>query len=308
MSAAPRAIVDAHHHLWDLSVCRYPWLLERGVRRFFGDPTPIQRNYLVEELKSDASGYELLGSVHVQVGVAAGDEHKESAWLQQTGDAQGFPSAIVAYCDLSAADAVRQLEAHKQYSRVRGIRQILGRSIAEDAVTGSGGLIDDPRWRDNLGAVADLGLSFDLQLIPPQALRVAQVLADVPNLPVAICHAGSPSEHTPAGQRQWAEGMRALADLPNVHCKISGFGMFNHAWTVASVRPYIEHCIDLFSASRSMFGSNFPVDKLYRSYQGLWAAYEQIAGELAASEQRLIFADTAARFYRLALPIANSGG
>ena len=35
--------LDAHHHLWDLSAVSYPWLEARGVRRFFGDPTPIQR-------------------------------------------------------------------------------------------------------------------------------------------------------------------------------------------------------------------------------------------------------------------------
>ncbi len=46
--------IDAHHHLWDLSAVSYPWLEARGVRRFFGDPTPIQRDYLVGEFRSDA--------------------------------------------------------------------------------------------------------------------------------------------------------------------------------------------------------------------------------------------------------------
>ncbi|MEC7475842.1 MAG: amidohydrolase, partial [Pseudomonadota bacterium] len=38
-------MIDAHHHLWDLSACHYPWLMEKGVKRFFGDPAPIQKNY-----------------------------------------------------------------------------------------------------------------------------------------------------------------------------------------------------------------------------------------------------------------------
>ena len=67
-------IVDAHHHLWDLDAVRYPWLMARGVRRFFGDPTPIQKNYLVSDLRADADDYVIDASVHVQVGVAPGDE------------------------------------------------------------------------------------------------------------------------------------------------------------------------------------------------------------------------------------------
>ena len=97
-----RRIVDAHHHLWDLDACHYPWLTARGVTRFFGDPTPIQKDYLVADLRDDAADYELAASVHVQVGVAPGDELKETAWLQETGDDTGLPSAIVAYCELDS--------------------------------------------------------------------------------------------------------------------------------------------------------------------------------------------------------------
>ena len=60
-----RRIIDAHHHLWYLNACHYPWLMDRGVERFFGDPTPIQKNYLVGDFRDDASDYELAASVHV---------------------------------------------------------------------------------------------------------------------------------------------------------------------------------------------------------------------------------------------------
>ena len=97
-----RQVIDAHHHLWDLDACHYPWLMERGVMRFFGDPTPIQRNYLAQELQHDAADFDLLGSVHVQVGVAPGDELRETEWLSNVADADGLPTAVVAFCDLSA--------------------------------------------------------------------------------------------------------------------------------------------------------------------------------------------------------------
>ena len=75
MSTTPvRRIVDAHHHLWDLEACDYPWLMAKGVTRFFGDPTPIQKNYLVSDLRRDAHHYQVDASVHIQVGVAPGRE------------------------------------------------------------------------------------------------------------------------------------------------------------------------------------------------------------------------------------------
>ena len=296
MSSA-RKIVDAHHHLWDLDACNYPWLMAKGVRRFFGDPTPIQKNYLVQDLRADARDYELDASVHIQVGVAPGDEVSETAWLQETADTSGLPSAIVAYCDLERADAPSVVAAHMQYTRLRGLRQIIGRSDEEDARTGSGGLIDDPIWLDNLEMLGELGLSFDLQLTPGQVPRVAEVLADIPSTPVALCHSGSPWDQSEAGLESWRNGLRQLASLPNVYCKISGLGMFNHDWDVDSIRPIVESCIEIFGADRTMFGSNFPVDKLHAGYTKIWRAYEEITSELSDEEQQQLFGGTARRFY-----------
>lgn len=295
-----RRIVDAHHHLWDLDACLYPWLMARGVTRFFGDPTPIQKNYLVADLRDDAADYELAGSVHVQVGVASGDELRETVWLQQTGEDTGLPSAIVAACELDAPEAPKQLAAQLQYSRLRGVRQIIGRSDAEDALTGSYALLDNPVWREHLALLGELGLSFDLQLTPRQVPRVAEVLAEVPNTDIALCHCGSPWDQTESGLQSWREGLRLLASLPNVYCKISGLGMFDHGWTADSIRPMVEACIAIFGAERSMFGSNFPVDKLHASYRRIWQAYEQISAGLSQQEQQLLFGDTARNFYRIA--------
>ncbi len=294
-----RQIIDAHHHLWDLDACHYPWLMEKDVVRFFGDPAPIQKNYLVADLLQDAANFELVASVHVQVGVADGEELRETEWLEVTASEQGRPSAIVAYCDLAAEDAQPVLERHARASRLRGIRQIVGRSEEEDAVTGSGALLDDPLWRENLASLEQRGLSFDLQLIPPQLPKAAEVLEDLPDLRVALCHCGSPWDQSAEGLRQWRQGLKRLARLPNVCCKISGLSMFNHDWTVDGLRPIIESCVDIFSPARCMFGSNFPVDKLHKSWNDVWYAYEAIAEQYSAEEQGHLFRATAAGFYRL---------
>lgn len=299
MTNGKRRIVDAHHHLWDLGACHYPWLMEQGVVRFFGDPAPIQKNYLAAELRDDAAAYELAGSVHVQVGVASGDELKESQWLEATAAESGLPSAIVAFCDLSSDDAADVLDRQREFGLVRGIRQIVGRSAKEDAVTGSNALMESSKWLKNLGSLRDRDLSFDLQLIPAQVERAAAVFQSLPGLRVALCHCGSPWDQTASGLRQWRQGLRSLASLPDMFCKISGLSMFNHHWTADELRPIVEATIEIFGPERCMFGSNFPVDKLHKSYDEIWNAYEEISGQYSADEQEQLFAGTTEGFYQL---------
>lgn len=294
-----RSIIDAHHHLWDLNACHYPWLMEKGTVRFFGDPAPIQRNYLVPELRQDAACFDLAGSVHVQAGVVAGDEVRETRWLEAVAEEQGLPSVIVAYCDLSADNAQQVLDEHAKTSRLRAVRQIIGRSAEEDAATGSDALLDNPLWRENLGSLRERQLSFDLQLIPQQMGKIAAILESMPGLKVALCHCGSPWDQSEQGLKSWRAGLQRLAQSADVHCKISGLSMFDHDWDVEDLRPIIESCIEIFGPDRCMFGSNFPVDKLHKTYDDIWRAYLAIACQYSDEEQARLFRGTAAEFYRL---------
>src|SRR6187551_3644597 len=67
MPSAPRRIIDAHHHLWDLDRIYYPWLTDEIVPDFlFGDYARIRRNYLPDDLRRDARNWNLRMSVHVE--------------------------------------------------------------------------------------------------------------------------------------------------------------------------------------------------------------------------------------------------
>jgi predicted TIM-barrel fold metal-dependent hydrolase len=288
--------IDAHHHLWDLGACHYPWLMAKGEKRFFGDPTPIQRNYRVEDFLTESVTYVPAKSVHIQVGVAPGEEVRESRWLQSQSP---LPSALVAACDLTAQDLDEQLDAHAGCDRFRGVRQIIGRHANEDRKHGSDALLDDPAFFAGLRTLAARGNRFDLQMIPPQMDRVIALLKQVPQLPVALCHCGSPWDQSAQGLAHWRRGLKALSALPNVVCKVSGLGMFNHDWTEADLRPLVLQVIDIFTPQRVMFGSNFPVDKLYNSYDALWDAYRGICAPFTNSERHQMFYQTAADFYAI---------
>ena len=288
-------MIDAHHHLWDLQAVHYPWLMAKGVERFFGDPTPIQRDYLIEEFQKDARSMGFAASVHIQVG--AEDAWAEAKWIQDVADANpDWPIAQVVFCDLTAVDLDSQLDRFQTLPTVRGVRQIIGRAPGEDMVTGTNDLLQSDSFKDGMAEVGQRGLSFDLQLIPELIEATAKMLARVPDTKIALCHAGSPHDRSVSGLTRWAQQLESLSALPQVRCKLSGLGMFKHAWKEADFRPIIETCLDQFGATRCMFGSNFPVDSLYSDYQRLFTAHRGIINSDLHAD---IFHNTAAQFYKL---------
>jgi predicted TIM-barrel fold metal-dependent hydrolase len=48
-----------------------------------------------------------------------------------------------------------------------------------------------------------------------------------------------------------------------------------------------------------MFGSNFPVDSLYSSFNALYTAFDEITGTMSEHERRDLFAETVRRTYRI---------
>ena len=293
-------LVDAHHHLWDLTAVDYPWLRATGVRRFFGDPTPIQRDYAVADLRRDAAGIRILGSVHIQVGCALGAELDETRFLERSAQREGLPHAIVAAADLAHPGLRDLLQRHRSASsRLRGIRQIVGREPADDERTGCGRVLADPRFLAGLEVLADEDLSFDLQLTVGQIPVVAALLRQVPRLRVALCHVGSPWDQTPAGLAAWRDGLERLAALPQVQCKLSGLSMFDPAWTEETFAARIGTVLGIFGAGRCFFGSNFPVDGLHRPYPEIVSATRAAVRLHDRDAEEAVFRGNARAFYRI---------
>ncbi|MGC6517573.1 MAG: amidohydrolase family protein [Candidatus Puniceispirillaceae bacterium] len=285
--------IDAHHHLWDLAAVHYPWLMDKNTTRFFGDPAPIARDYLLPEFTSDAKKCGFTASVHIQVG--AEDGVAEAKWVDEIAGQSDWQMKQVAFCDLAANDRSATLDILCALPSVVGVRQIIGRAPGEDAATGTQKLIASEAFLQGLQDIADRGLSFDLQLLPELMEPMAALLAQVPHLPVALCHAGSPYDRTTTGIDKWATSLTALSSLPQVTAKLSGLGMFAHGWVADDFAPIVNEVIAQFGPSRVMFGSNFPVCSLTSDYDGLKQAYDHL---IPQQMQDQIYGHTAAAFYR----------
>jgi len=109
-----------------------------------------------------------------------------------------------------------------------------------------------------------------------------------------------PDSRTTETYEEWKAGMKAFASNPNTAVKISGLGMIDHRWTVDSIRPYVLGAIEIFGVDRSMFASNFPVDKLSSDYNTLVNAFKEIVGpKYSVHDQQKLFHDNACKFYRI---------
>jgi predicted TIM-barrel fold metal-dependent hydrolase len=293
-------IIDGHHHLWapqspELDV-GYGWLKEIGVRRPFGDPTPIQRDYLLEEFRAESTQHELAGSVHLQADPRIPDPVAETAFVDAQARAADFPIMLVGYCDLAAENAAEILDRHAAHARFRGIRQILSFLPDEPAKCfAPSDLLQDLAWRANFALLQDRGLSFDLMLYPEQMQAAASFLADHPNVPVALEHLGSPHDLSDTGMDLWREGMRSLAELPQVSAKLSGYAMYFGSDLGDHARRVTQEILEIFGPERVIFGSNFPVDLLHLTYDDL---LDFLRAEVPQSAHEHVFHDNAARFYR----------
>jgi L-fuconolactonase len=99
----------------------------------------------------------------------------------------------------------------------------------------------------------------------------------------------------------WQTLMLALAERPNVWCKVSG--MVTEAdfstWTEEQLKPYLDAVLEAFGARRLMFGSDWPVCLAACSYQRWHRIVQGFVGRLSKNEQDAIMGGNATKAYRL---------
>ncbi|MBB5747663.1 amidohydrolase family protein [Brevundimonas variabilis] len=295
-------IVDPHQHLWDFTRQHYGWLMDDPLPpNPAGDCKTIARPYGLDDYLADVAGWNVIGTVHVDAGADAHQALDETRWLQETSDARGLPTGIVAYAalnqPLAGLDAL--LGAHRQSAAVRGIRQIVNWHADPARTYGPRDLLLDDNWRAGFSLLRKHDLSFDLQIYPSQMPEAARLAARHPDTRIILNHAGMPTDRDETGLAAWRDGMALLAAQPNVAVKISGLAMVDRSWTTESIRPFVLTTIDLFGSERTMFASNFPVDRLYGDFSQHYEAYDALTADFSDADRRNLFAGTATAIYRL---------
>ncbi|MEV7085243.1 amidohydrolase family protein [Streptomyces sp. NPDC093085] len=281
----PATVVDAHHHVWDLSVRPQEWMAGAAM-------DPIRRDFALAELAEEARSAGVGATVLVQT-VPVAEETPEFLALA---DGSGLVAGVVGWTDLTApgvADTLAELKALPGGHKLVGIRH---------PVEGEA----DPAWLlrpevvRGLAAVAAAGLTYDLLVRPHQLPSAVEAARRLPELTFVLDHLGKP----PVAERRtapWADRLRALAALPNTAAKLSGLVTEAawDSWSAEDLRPYAGTALDAFGPERLMFGSDWPVCRLAATYGEVLAAARTVTDGLAPAERAAVLGTTARRVYRL---------
>jgi L-fuconolactonase len=323
-------IVDAHHHLFDRPGWRY--LLHDLLDDVQGGHDVRATIYVQARAMLRADGPDSLRPV----GETEFANSVANVAATHLGGSMLACHGIVSQANLLLGDAVRPvLEAHLAAAggppagRLRGIRHICAwdpdPSLVNPAYPSTADMLDSSAFRAGFAHLAPLGLSFDAWLYFHQIPQLTALARVFPDTRIVLDHCGGVlGTGSYAGRKdavfvQWSAGLRELALCPNVSVKLGGLGMpqagFGHehkdvppssADLAQAWRPWMEECITAFGASRCMFESNFPVDKVSYDYTIGWNAAKRIAQSASEDEKADLFWRTAARVYRLSLPGLNS--
>lgn len=285
--------VDAHHHVYEPTKLRYDWLTEEGAiyTDLLGDYKLARADWPMWRLLREFRGSHVVKSVHIEASYDGEDPVDETRYLDAAAAEHGLPNGLIVLVDMLTDAGAAQIDAHLAASdRVRGVR------IRRHPEGGG-----SPALLANLRRLGELDLSFEIRAWPGPLRDARRSAEAAPDTRFVVGNTGMPLERGEAYHRQWHTEMAALAELPNVHVKVSGLGMADHHWTIDSIRPYVHGCLELFGPGRTMFGSNWPVDVVYSSYLDTIDAYRQLIVEagLSHDDQARVLATNAEAFYRI---------
>jgi len=273
--------IDAHQHFWVYRPQTHAWISD--------EMAVLKRDFLPPDLAPLLAAAGLDGCVAVQ----ASQSLDETRFLLDLARRHSFVKAVVGWVDLVSPDLESQLESFASDPAFRGVRHVAqdepdDRFLARDDVV------------RGISTLVRHGLTYDILVYARQLPAAVELARRLPDQPFVVDHVAKPEIR--AGRLEgWREGIRELAALPHVACKLSGIVTEAHwdRWTPAGLRPVLEAVLEAFGPTRLMIGSDWPVCLLAADYGAVIGLVRDFIATLSADEQAAILGGTAARFYRI---------
>jgi L-fuconolactonase len=275
--------IDAHFHSWRLSRGDYGWLTPATGS--------IYRDVAVADWQKLAQPLGITGGVLVQAAPTVAETMHLLALAEQSSTVFG----VVGWVDFTAADAVFQMEQLSKYPKLKGLRPMLHDLPDADWIL-------QPAVQPALVAMEKLGLVFDALIRPVHLTHILKIAQHYPDLSIVIDHCAKPdiARGVDAAWQPWADGMAALAELPNVSCKLSG--VLNEAGKTPHLnicKPWIEYVLHTFGLDRVIWGSDWPVLELAGEYEKWFEYCKSITDSLTTSQRTNLFDENVKRIYNL---------
>jgi len=270
--------LDAHQHFWSYDAAQYPWI---------PPGSPLHRSWLPDDLAALQQPLGFDGSIAVQARQVVG----ESDWLLGLADKHANVKGVVGWVDLRSdrveADLAR-LAAHPKFV---GVRHVVQEEPDDEFMLGKD-------FQRGISKLQGFGLTYDILIFPNQLEAAIRLAENFPLQPFVLDHIAKPP--IKAGTIEpWKSQLRRLAQLPNVHCKVSGMltEADHKSWQPEQFRPYLDAVFEAFGPSRLMYGSDWPVCLFAGNYEQAFRLVDDYVRHLTESERAGLFGGNCERFY-----------
>lgn len=273
--------IDAHQHFWRYDPAEYGWI-DDGM-------AALRRDFLPEHLQPELEGMGFDGCIAVQ----ARQTLEESRWLLELADRHAFVRGVVGWVDLQAPDVGAQLERLTAHRKLVGIRHLVQSEPADRFLL-------RPEFCRGVARLQEMELAYDILIYPRHLPAAIELVERFGGQRFVLDHVAKPQIRS-GEMRAWEQGLRRLAALPNVSCKLSGLVTEAEwrSWTPAQIRPCLDVAFDCFGPRRLMIGSDWPVCTLAADYARTMSVVTDYLQGRPADEQEAVLGGNAARFWNL---------
>ncbi len=276
--------IDAHQHFWIYHQREYGWIVDSMA--------VLRRDFLPADLKPELEGSGFQGCVAVQ----ARQTLEETRWLLELAEQAPFILGVVGWVDLRSSRLRFELESFAGKSKLVGVRHIVQSEPDERFLL-------QPEFLRGIAMLEEFDLAYDILIYVRHLPVAAEFVARFPRQRFVLDHMAKPAIKSGAID-VWARGIRELAALPNVYCKVSGLVTEAdwQAWKPEDLRPYLDVAFECFGLRRLMIGSDWPVCLVAAPYARVTNAVKDYLGKYTASERDAVLGANAASFWRLKRP------
>lgn len=226
-------ITDAHFHIWDLDALKISWL----------DSVPtLKRTYYLDDLAKAYAFPDVIFNGGAYIEVNADDPAKEDAYIYSLDNP--LIKAKLMYAHLC--------KNMRLPLGIAGVREPLhvdsspkGRCLEQSFIEG-------------LKLLSDHNLIFESCNRIEELMDLYKAAATVPEAKIVLNHCGNV---TTTLTKNYKEAMQALAKLPNVYCKVSGYPTEDKNF----VHELLDFITATFNPTKLLYASNFPVITTYSS-------------------------------------------
>ncbi|NRA49550.1 MAG: amidohydrolase family protein [Phaeodactylibacter sp.] len=274
--------IDAHQHFWAYDPKEYGWISDEMPQ--------LKQDRLPDDLAPLLSAARFDGCIAVQ----ARQHLEETDFLLSLAADHPFIKGVVGWMDLQSDDLETTLEQYKGQNALKGIRHIV-QDEPDDA------FLIRPAFIRGVQLLGQQGYTYDILVFEKHLPVVVDFLERCPDQPFVLDHLGKPVIQG-APSAVWIDHIRAIAEHPNVYCKLSGLVTEAdwHSWKAKDFLPYLDHVFEAFGPDRLMIGSDWPVCLLAANdYGQVIDVVRGYLNQLDEEAKAAILGNTAAQFYNL---------